>query len=91
MPEMNGKELADQLVLQAPKLRVLYMSGYTDEAILRRGVLAPGMNFLSKPFNPAQLTRMVRRILEGEAPPDPPNENPRVPSTTTNRRPRQEN
>ncbi|HEX7505570.1 MAG TPA: ATP-binding protein [Polyangia bacterium] len=91
MPEMNGKELADRLVLQAPKLRVLYMSGYTDEAILRRGGLDPGMNFLSKPFNPAQLTRMVRKILEGEAKPEPTNENPRAPRSTTNRRPRQEN
>jgi PAS domain S-box-containing protein len=76
MPEMNGRELADQLVLQSPNLKVLYMSGYTDEAIVQRGALAPGTHFISKPFNPAQLTRMVRKVLDNEAPSDQPNEKP---------------
>ena len=76
MPEMNGKELADQLVLQSPNLKVLYMSGYTDEAIIHHGVLAPGTHFISKPFNPAQLTRMVRKVLDGEASSDRPNDKP---------------
>jgi two-component system cell cycle sensor histidine kinase/response regulator CckA len=76
MPEMNGKELADQLVLQSPNLKVLYMSGYTDEAIVHRGVTVPGTHFISKPFNPAQLTRMVRKVLDGEAPSDQPGDEP---------------
>ena len=66
MPEMNGKELADQLVLQSPNLRILFMSGYTDEAIAHHGVLAPGTHLINKPFNPSQLTRMVRKVLDGE-------------------------
>jgi len=44
------------------------MSGYTDEAIIRHGVLDPGIHFLGKPFNPAQLTRMVRKFLDDEVP-----------------------
>jgi len=76
MPEMNGKELADQLVLQSPNLKVLYMSGYTDEAIVQHGVLTPGTHFISKPFDPAQLTRMVRKVLDDEAPGDRPNDRP---------------
>ena len=76
MPEMNGRELAEQLVLQSPNLRVLYMSGYTDEAIVQRGALAPGTHFIGKPFNPAQLTRMVRKVLDNEAPSDEPNDKP---------------
>jgi PAS domain S-box-containing protein len=77
MPEMNGKELADQLVLQSPRLRILYMSGYTDEAIIQYGVVTPGTHFLGKPFNPAQLTRMVRKVLDEEASSDPLNSNPK--------------
>jgi PAS domain S-box-containing protein len=73
MPEMNGRELAEQLVLQSPNLRVLYISGYTDEAIVQRGVLAPGAHFIGKPFNPTQLTRMVRKVLDNETPSDQPN------------------
>ena len=76
MPEMNGKQLADQLVLRAPHLRVLYMSGYTDDAIFHRGVFTSGTHFISKPFNPAQLTRMVRKALDDETPSDQPNEKP---------------
>jgi CheY-like chemotaxis protein len=66
MPEMNGRQLVDQLVKRSPHLRVLYMSGYTDETIFHRGVFAPGTHFISKPFNPAQLTRMVRKALDDE-------------------------
>ena len=77
MPGMNGKQLADQLVLRDPHLRVLYMSGYTDEAIFHHGVFTPGTHFISKPFNPAQLTRMVRKALDDETPTDQPNEKPR--------------
>jgi two-component system cell cycle sensor histidine kinase/response regulator CckA len=76
MPEMNGKQLADLLALQAPHLRVLYMSGYTDEAIFHRGVLTSGTHFISKPFNPAQLTRMVRKVLDDAPTTDQPNQKP---------------
>jgi PAS domain S-box-containing protein len=68
MPGMNGKELADRLASLYPNLRVLYMSGYTDDAIVHRGVLAPGTHFIGKPFNAADLTRMVRKVLDEPVP-----------------------
>jgi hypothetical protein len=52
------------------------MSGYTDEAIVQHGVLTPGTHIISKPFDPAQLTRMVRKVLDDEAPGDRPNDRP---------------
>jgi len=45
-------------------MRVLYMSGYTDDAIVHRGVIAPGIELLEKPFTPATLTRRVRDVLD---------------------------
>jgi signal transduction histidine kinase/CheY-like chemotaxis protein len=66
MPGMNGKELADRLLQFRPEVRILYMTGYTDHAILRRGVLDPGTHLIRKPFDGAQLTQMVGVVLEGE-------------------------
>jgi CheY-like chemotaxis protein len=68
MPGMNGKDLVDRLASLYPNLRVLYMSGYTDDAIVHRGVLAPGTHFIGKPFNAADLTRMVREVLDEPMP-----------------------
>ncbi|MBN1607016.1 MAG: response regulator [Polyangiaceae bacterium] len=66
----NGVELANQLRITCPKLRVLYMSGYTDNAVVHHGILAPGAFFLQKPFTPLELTLKVREVLDGEpAPP----------------------
>jgi len=64
MPQMNGKELADRLALQRPGLKVLFMSGYSDNAIAHQGVLDPGTRFLEKPFSAVMLTRKVREILD---------------------------
>ncbi|MGE5568936.1 MAG: response regulator [Rhodospirillales bacterium] len=64
MPYMSGWELAERLRSQRPEMRVLYMSGYTDEAIVRRGPLGPGMFFLQKPFAGRELARTVRQILD---------------------------
>jgi PAS domain S-box-containing protein len=64
MPEMSGKELADKLKSQYPKLKILFMSGYTDEAIVHHGVLDPSVEFLQKPFTPATLVRKVRDVLD---------------------------
>jgi signal transduction histidine kinase/CheY-like chemotaxis protein len=64
LPGMNGRVLAQQLSEQHPHTKVLYMSGYTDNAIVHHGVLAPGVAFLQKPFTPAALARAVREVLD---------------------------
>jgi two-component system, cell cycle sensor histidine kinase and response regulator CckA len=64
MPGMNGKELADRLAGECPDLRVLYISGYAEHAVVRQGVLLEGIAFLSKPFDLSELARTVREILD---------------------------
>jgi len=64
MPHMNGKELADQLKLLRPDIKVLYTSGYTDNAIVHHGVLTPGTHILHKPFSPKSLSQKVRKVLD---------------------------
>ena len=64
MPEMSGPELAEKLHRLRPELRVLFMSGYTDDAIVHHGVLEEGANFIQKPFAPDVLSRKVRQILK---------------------------
>ena len=64
MPEMNGKALSEQLTVLYPGLKVLFVSGYTDETIAHRGVLDEGVAFLQKPFTPARLARKVREVLD---------------------------
>jgi PAS domain S-box-containing protein len=64
MPELNGRRLADLLRAQWPEMKVLYMSGYTDDAAIRREVVEAGLPFLSKPFSPAMLCRKVREVLD---------------------------
>jgi CheY-like chemotaxis protein len=64
MPQMGGKELANQLKLLRPDVKVLYTSGYTDDAIVHHGVLEPGTHFLQKPFSPQTLSHKVREVLD---------------------------
>ena len=64
MPRMSGRELAERLAPLRPDLSVLYMSGYTDDAVIRHGVLAAGTAFLQKPFTPAGLVLRVRETLD---------------------------
>lgn len=64
MPQMGGRQLADQLKVLRPKIKVLYVSGYTESALVHTGTLKPGEVFLQKPFTPAMLGRSVRELLD---------------------------
>ena len=64
MPGMSGRQLADRLRDERPELKVLFVSGYTDDAIIRHGILEPGIAFLQKPFTPDALARKVREVLQ---------------------------
>jgi len=68
MPKMSGRELADRLQELRPETKVLFMSGYTDNAIIRHGTLRSDVNFMQKPFTPELLSQRIRRILDRETP-----------------------
>ena len=68
MPEMNGAELARRVAAMRPGVRVLFMSGYTDDVITRNGILEDGIPLLNKPFVPGELLRKVREVLDGRQP-----------------------
>jgi PAS domain S-box-containing protein len=64
LPRMTGRHLADRLAALRPNMKVLFMSGYTDDTILEHGILEQGLAFLQKPLTPTSLTRKVREILD---------------------------
>ena len=63
MPQVSGRELARRLSQAQPSLKVLFMSGYTDNLIVRDGVLDPGIHFIEKPFSPEALAHKIRSVL----------------------------
>jgi PAS domain S-box-containing protein len=67
MPQMSGKELYDQIKAQLPHIKVLLMSGYTDDALAQHGVLDEKLAFLEKPFSPAKLAAKIREVLDTPA------------------------
>jgi two-component system cell cycle sensor histidine kinase/response regulator CckA len=67
MPRMSGRELAEQLIELCPEIKVLYISGYRDDTIVRAGMLNSGFAFLQKPFNPDAFARKVREVLGARA------------------------
>lgn len=66
MPGMSGPELAERLARLRPEMRVLYMSGYTDDAIVHHGILEEGASFIEKPFSLDALARKVREVLDAK-------------------------
>jgi two-component system, cell cycle sensor histidine kinase and response regulator CckA len=66
MPGMSGRELSARLCATHPQTKVLYLSGYTEDAIVHEGVLEAGTAFLQKPFTLQMLSRKVREVLGSE-------------------------
>jgi YesN/AraC family two-component response regulator len=64
MPQMGGRELAEKLKLKFPNLKILYTSGYTDDAVMRHGVIEANTNFMQKPYTPEAITNKIRQILD---------------------------
>jgi DNA-binding NtrC family response regulator len=64
MPTTSGPELTKRLAERRPSLKVIYMSGYTDETIVKHGILQPGIAFIHKPFTAETLDRKIRDVLQ---------------------------
>jgi len=66
MPQMSGPAAAEKVAALRPGIGVLFMSGYTDDAIVHHGVLNQGIPFIQKPFSPVALRRKIREVLAGQ-------------------------
>ena len=64
MPEMNGRDLADQLTALNKGMRCLFMSGYTSDIIASQGILTEGIHFIQKPFSQKELAASIREVLD---------------------------
>ena len=65
MPRMSGPRVAEQVAAVRPDIKVLYMSGYTDDSVVRHGVLTQEMPFIQKPLSPIALRKKIREVLGG--------------------------
>jgi two-component system, cell cycle sensor histidine kinase and response regulator CckA len=68
MPGMSGRKVAEQIAPLHPNMKVLYMSGYTDDSVFRNGLLETGAAFVQKPFTPSSLARKVREVRDARKP-----------------------
>ncbi len=68
MPHMSGSELASKLAAVRPEMKVLFISGYTDDTVFRHGVLEGGVAYLQKPFNLNSVAQKIREVLGGRVP-----------------------
>jgi YesN/AraC family two-component response regulator len=64
MPGMGGRQLAEKIVALRPEIKVLFVSGYTDDAVMRHGIHSSETNFLQKPFTGESLAQKVRKVLD---------------------------
>jgi FixJ family two-component response regulator len=64
MPGLGGPELAEQLRLRFPRVGILFMSGYAEDAVVRHGLLEADVAFIQKPYTPIELARKVRQVLD---------------------------
>ena len=72
MPVLGGRQLAERLLVLHPEMKVLFQSGYTDDAVVRHGVLQEKVHFLQKPYSPADLAMKVREVLDAPGSADAP-------------------
>jgi DNA-binding NtrC family response regulator len=66
MPNMSGPKLANRILAEHPEMKVIFMSGYTDDAVVENGFIHPGSVFLQKPFSPDALKAKIRELLDGD-------------------------
>jgi len=71
MPHMSGKELADRVLASNPQTRILFTSGYNQNATVPQGHVCNGLTLLQKPFTPSALARKVRKVLDHPGAPEP--------------------
>ncbi len=69
MPQMGGRELAEKLAVTHPQLKVLFISGYTNDAVVRHGIMEDNTNFIQKPFTLDDITKKVREVLDSSTKP----------------------
>jgi two-component system, cell cycle sensor histidine kinase and response regulator CckA len=69
MPRLSGRELASRVTAERPNVKVLFISGYTDDSIFRHGVLEGGVAYLQKPFNLKSIAQKIREVLDGQPAP----------------------